>query len=96
MASTEAILQLPGVRRGENRGKDVHIPVELEVKPQPNPPTALQFEARAYDDVAPLIGMLPYSEMTAPGFTMGLSIKQDCLIEVENKLNRILADEKPQ
>jgi hypothetical protein len=93
MGSSDTILKTGHAPRGPRGGHDVHILVKLEVKPQTNVPTAHDFGARAYDDVAPLVGIASETRLGfGPDSGAGLPSKEDSLPELDQKLSQYLPD----
>jgi RNA polymerase sigma factor (sigma-70 family) len=90
MGSSDEVLRAGGYSVNSRAGRDIHFPVTLIIPAHPGAPTAIQFEGAAYDNVAPLVGLMGKTEMTSPGFSMGLSNREDCLIEVQQKLTHYL------
>jgi RNA polymerase sigma factor (sigma-70 family) len=92
MGAPDRTLDAAKISYGPHTGHDVHLSVELTVPQKPNPPTTMDFESRVYDDVAPLVGLFSWTEISGPGFGINLGTKQDTLIEVQEKLSRYLSD----
>ena len=92
MASADTLLTAAGIPFSPHSGHDVHIPISLERKPQPNAPTAAQFATRAYNDIAPLVGITPETTLLGPHPDSALSSPQDCIAALQKQLQPLLAN----
>ena len=92
MASADTLLNAAGIPFSPHSGHDVHIPISLELKSQPNAPTAAQFAARAYTDIAPLVGVTPETTLLGPRPGSALSSPQECIAALEKQLQPLLSD----
>jgi RNA polymerase sigma factor (sigma-70 family) len=97
MASSDTLLQLPGVPIGDNQGRDIHDFIEVPTPPAtaPAPLTPADFLSRAYDDITPLVGITPQTFLIGPRTDPGLASKKTILEDFARQLQSLTAQPLP-